>query len=441
MAPFDVAAVSFGALVLAVIVGASVVGGGLGTGTGTGTAREDVRGGFGGFYWATDEPTAPLGPIEPAMADQLVARAAGAIDPDRDDLFGITIVSVFQSAGLAYEQAVAIRRILAETAAWYADPANAAARAQLDDGERSAPLPPPEVEALETQLGAPVGRGIGWGGSVGAAGDAVFTFGPILFVTGLKSEGADVFDLPIHPLVQLLRKAGGQVIVEGDRFGEGAIIADLSCQVPDPAGGTRILDELGDAMLTAGQFDTRPPWIGPPPTAAEALARATFRRWQEASMRVMERGRMRDLIQRLATADITEREQVMREFEAELVKAGLEEIDGPIDPEVLSLMAEGGLDTSDAGRAAWTRAVADRMGRLSVEATAYGDAPAPDDYERLLFAGSLRLRGTRLDLGALSFGRAAAGLPSLAGYLDGRGCIDLRFAVVDFEAGLEEPKP
>jgi hypothetical protein len=37
-------------------------------------------------------------------------------------------------------------------------------------------------------------------------------------------------------------------------------------------------------------------------------------------------------------------------------------------------------------------------------------------------------------MGWLTFGRLAAGLPSLAGYLTANGCQDIRIALVDFDA-------
>jgi hypothetical protein len=73
------------------------------------------------------------------------------------------------------------------------------------------------------------------------------------------------------------------------------------------------------------------------------------------------------------------------------------------------------------------------MGRLPVESGPYDDQPAPDDYGRLLISGTMRLQGGRLEMGWLSFGRLAAGLPSLAGYLTGRGCEDIRIGLVDFD--------
>lgn len=73
------------------------------------------------------------------------------------------------------------------------------------------------------------------------------------------------------------------------------------------------------------------------------------------------------------------------------------------------------------------------MGRLPVEPGPAGEQPALDDHARLLISGTMRVQGGRLEMGWLSFGRLAAGLPSLAGYLTAKGCQDIRIGLVDFD--------
>jgi hypothetical protein len=69
-----------------------------------------------------------------------------------------------------------------------------------------------------------------------------------------------------------------------------------------------------------------------------------------------------------------------------------------------------------------------------METNPHGDQPAPDDYARLLTTGTLRIQDGRLEMGWLTFGRLAAGLPSLVGHLTGSGCADIRIGLVDFDA-------
>lgn len=357
----------------------------------------DVRGDFSGYFvWAIAEPTLALGPVQRSVADELVERAADTIEPDRDERFGISIVATFATPEAADEQAKAVR-------------------AGLEDPR------------------------MGWGGERGAVGDAVYAIGPMLVVTGLKSETGSDEELgtkpPIHPLAQLLAAADGQVLLEGDRSGEGSIVADVSCRPADPASGTALLDELGDAILTAGQFSTRPPWIGPPLTAEQALTRVTYRRWQHAATVALGDQHFQDLAKRLANPNATaaEHEAVMNELQAYLRQRGIELIEGEIDPAALALILNTGALSDETARQAWARAVGERMGRLPVTSTPHGDEPAPADHARLPILGTIRLNGGRLEMGWVMFGRLAAGLPSLAGYLTERGCDDIRIGLADFD--------
>jgi hypothetical protein len=404
------------------------------------TPDPDVRGDFSGYFvWAVAEPTVALGSVDPAVAEELVGRAAATIEPDRDARFGISIVATFPSNEAAEEQAAAVRDILATSARWYADPANAATLAQLEDEDRRARITPPEVAALQEELLAPGERGVGWGGEAEAADDAVYTVGPVLVVTGLKSEPAADADaeagtnLPIHPLAHLLAAAGGDVLLEGDRSGEGSIVADVSCQPADLASGTALLDEIGDAVLTARQFSTRPPWIGPPPTPSEALARATYRRYDQGAIAAMGDRRLRELAQRMADAPEEDHTAAIKEFSDYLRERGIELMNGEVDPEVLARILDTPALSDSASLKAWARTLGELMGRLPVQSGPAGDQPAPDNNARLLISGTMRLQGGRLEMGWLSFGRVAAGLPSLAGYLTDNGCQDIRIGLVDFD--------
>lgn len=403
------------------------------------TPDPNVRGDFSGYFvWAVAEPAVALESVDPELAEELVGRAADTIEPDRDARFGISIVATFPSNEAAERQAAAVREILATSARWYADPANAAALDQLEDDEHPAPITPPEAAALQTQMLAPGDRGVGWGGEAEGADDAVYTIGPVLVVTGLKSETAREVEagtsLPIHPLAHLLAAAGGDVLLEGDRSGEGSIVADVSCQPADSASGMALLDEVGDALLTAGQFSTRPPWIGPPPTAREALARATYRRYLQGTTAAMGDRHLQELARRIADAPEEDHAAAIAEFGDYVRKRGVELMNGEVDPEVLALILDTPALSDSASLQAWARTLGEVMGRLPVESGPAGEQPAPDDHARLLISGTMRLQGGRLEMGWLTFGRMAAGLPSLAGYLTAEGCQDIRIGLVDLDA-------
>ena len=406
-------------------------------GAGLGPARDpDVRGNLTGtFIWAVAEPTQAIDEIDPDAAREAVDRAAALNDDDRDGVFGITVVAAFETAEQADAHAADVREILEDAAAWYADPENEAAHRILEDPEQPAKMSPPEEAAMKAHNLAAGSRGVGWGGAPGTADDAVYTLGPLVFVTGLKSETeAEVEEPAIHPIAHLLAAEGGRVVLEGHHFGEGSITADVSCRPPDSLTGFELRDEIGDAVATGGQFFTRPPWMDPPPTDPEALARATYRRWTDGISAAMNEGWAIDLMTRYADAKSEEEMQaVTRELEQRLTERGLTKVEGELDPVTLALISEMPDFDDEEARATWVRDVAERMGSVPLEESQYGPRPAGDDYARLGNTGSVRMNSDRLELGWLMFGRFAAGMPYLAAYLQEEGCDDLKVGIVDFD--------
>ncbi len=397
----------------------------------------NVRGGFGGgFYWAVGEPAAALPTIEPRAAAALVENVRTSIDESRDELFPVAIVATFTTAEDAETHAGVLRDVLRASAAWYAEPANRDARAQRDKPKAIAPLTPPERSALEDRNLAPGDRGVGWGGETDAAEDAVYSLGSFVVVTGLKAMSWDEVE-DLHPLAHLLAAAGADVLLESDRDGEGSVIADMSCALGDAADGEAILDELGDAVLTGGQFHTRPPWIGPPLTDAERLARATYRRYTQG----MESATFGDddvwsdfAARYLAAGSDEERLRISEEIGERMKERGVALIDGEIDPAVLALILDVGRSTDMDAVREWTLNVGSTMGQLELVETEYGMAPAVDDYAQLVHTGAVRLSDGRLEIGWLGFGRLPIALPQLAGYLTDKGCTDIRVGLVDFDA-------
>ncbi|HEX5012996.1 MAG TPA: hypothetical protein VFV72_02470 [Candidatus Limnocylindrales bacterium] len=394
-----------------------------------------VRGNLGpDFLWAVGEPTRSLGSIDPDEARAIVDRAAAAIPEERDEDFPISIVALFETADEAEAHARTIRDVLADSARWYADPANAAARAARDDAGRQAPITPPEEAFMRDNLLDPGERGVGWGGDASAANDAVYTLGPLLVVTGLESDSfATDAEPPLHPLAHLLGAQGADVRLERDEFGEGSIVADVSCSVADPAVAAALADAIGDSIVT-GQLNTRPPWLGAPLTADEALARATYRRWIDGFWTGANDPKLYEFAQQFANAgSAADREAALKQFQDYLVKQGLANIKGELDPAVMALIIEQP-DTSDSkAHDAWKRDISGRMGGLPVHATDHGEQLSSADYDQVPWTGSIRVNRDRLEFGWLSFGRFSAAMPNMAAYLEAQGCTDLKLGTVDFD--------
>lgn len=384
------------------------------------------------FAWTDGEPTLAVGPVDADAARASVDRAAAVIEPDRDDDFYIAIVATFDTATEAGSQADEIRSILEESAAWYADRAHVEDRAALEDPAALAPMIPPEADAMKRHLLAPGTRGIGWGGAPGTALDAVYTLGPILVITGLKSEPtAAETDPPLHPLAHLLAAEGVDVVLEGDRYGHGSIAADVSCHITERATAETVRDDIGDAIATSG-FDVRPPWIGPPLTDAERLARATYRRWSNGMVAAFNDAEIRDLAEQIAaSSNADDRAATMAAFQRKIQERGMANVEGELDPETMAIMADAPLGTGTDAYYAWARKVGERMGRVEVHATHYGDLAQPDDDARMPYFGAVRVNGDRLEIAQFSAGRFGAGFPYLTGYLADHGCDDLRARVFD----------
>lgn len=398
------------------------------------TPSQDVRGGFGGFYWSVDPgPTDLLGDVDPAAARAQVRRSMAAIDRARDDTFGISILAGFGTAELARHEADIVRDLLDASAAWYADPANSDARRARDDQKSDPPLTPPEEAALRAAGIAPGTRGVGWGGDAGHAGDSVWTIGSIVFVTGLRSETNDgSAEPPLHPIAHLLAAADGEVVVEGDRAGEGSIVTDLSCAPADVGQVGLLLDEIGDTMIT-GRYMATPPWVARP-TAAQAAARAEIRRFQAVGMVAMSDPAVRDLINRMGSATATERIAMIDQLQIEVRRATEAAAQGTIDPEILALVLAEPSGTDAGVFGAWLRQIGGLIGQLPLDVSAAGRLyPAPDDYGPEPWGAAVRFLGDRLEIGEIGFVRTSTGLPLLLAYLDEHGCGNVRYRLVDFD--------
>jgi len=385
---------------------------------------------YGDFTWAGQGPSVAIGPVDAAALREDVERAAGVIGDDRDEDFPIDVVALFKSADEATTHAKEVRTILHDAAAWYADPAHASDRAARDDPDKAPPMIPPEDAAMHANLLAPGTRGIGWGGTPDDAEAAVRTLGPFLFVIGLKTDRWAVDVPPIHPLAHLLAAQGADVRVEGGMMGQGAVV-DVSCAVGDPAVGQRLRDDIGDGLVAAAAYNARPPWIGPPITDKERLARTTLARWSGAVASAISDADTRALAQRVADAGTAdERAAALKDFEQRVVAEGARRVEGDVDPEVLALLLAAPTGSDATADAAWRARLGAVMGALPTHEVGGVAVPAWDDQAKLAIFGADRLNGDRLEISQLSFNQFPAGFSSLAAYLAEQGCNDLRIGLV-----------
>jgi hypothetical protein len=421
-----------------VLAGAAILGAAVsacgGLGYGFPEPDPNVRGGMPEFSWSSGEagPQQALVPPDRAGVTEMEERLAGVVDPALADAFPIRVIALFPTPEAAEEQAEAIRETLAASARWFADPANADARAALLDPDRIAPLSEPEVAAVLAAGTPPRGRGYGWGGGADDVDAAVVTIGPFLVVTGFESDWVEA-EVAEHPLVVILNAYGGVAMLENDLTSEGGPIIDLSCRPADDARAAALLDLLGDTIETS-RYHATPPWVAEP-TPAQALARATVRRWRMAGSQAMSDPEFRGYVDRLTRAidDPEAYQAVVAEMGAWIARRSAELVEGEVDPETLALVAAQPQDQATDAYATWLREIGERLGQVPLQMSEAGYlAPDAKAYGQTLWFGTVRVEDGRLEAASLSFGRFSTGGLEMLAWLGEQGCTDLRIGLVDY---------
>jgi hypothetical protein len=261
--------------------------------------------------------------------------------------------------------------------------------------------------------------------------DAVVLLGSSVFVRGIPSPAAN------RSVRGLLGGYPGDVLVEGDRFGEGSIVADLRCRPTEPGRAQVLAADLADYAGTPYTFFLRPPWARPALTRSERLARSTYTRFNDVLEDAADADpetqelwfRYREAL-RTGDSDRTSRVQNrIAERRRELSPARL---DGEYDPKTLAALRTEPLEMDAKPR--WSVRVGRRMGQLPVRRQA-GDFVA--DRGRGLDASPTLLTvrlGERLDISTfLPSGHFAPSLATLVLHLHRSGCTDVRYRLLDWD--------
>lgn len=258
---------------------------------------------------------------------------------------------------------------------------------------------------------------------------ATVTLGRLLLVAGLAG---DPDDRP-HPAVAALRDRGGDVLVEGDRFGEGTVVVDVACTAPSADAAATLATALGDYASMLSYAFARPPWIGPPLTDDEALARATSRRWAQGyGERLANAPWLAEYGQRIAAAGSdAERAALAAELESRVREQAPDMLGDDAHPGMAALIAGQPTGRDLDATYAWGRA----MGRLAGPVAAADPEAGPTWYEQRHLAqiGGVRTSAATVELGWITFNRIALGLPALLEHLESAGCGGLRVALTDFD--------
>ena len=261
-------------------------------------------------------------------------------------------------------------------------------------------------------------------------GASLVQHGPILILMPIEHDP----ESPPDPRIAQLSGLGARVLVEGDRFGEGSIVVDLSCTAASEEDAGIIATAVGDYGAAPYYAYARPPWVGPPITVDEALARSTFRLWTSSFVDSMSvDGALAEYANRfLAATSPEERERLMAEMGEHIASQQLEGLDGEeVHPGVVALLAASptGGDSDDTTE--WGLQIGRFMGPLLPEEP----EREPTWFEQREGAsiGAVQAVGSTVKLGWTSFNRIAIGLPALIGYLGEHGCDDVQVRLSDFD--------
>ena len=257
--------------------------------------------------------------------------------------------------------------------------------------------------------------------------ETAFALDRMLMVVGLPTG---VGDEPT-PLAEDLA-GSADVLVEGDRYGEGSIVLDLSCTAPDAATAAAISTALGDYGAMPYYAYLRPPWRGEPLTSNEALARSTYRRWATSYRAAFQSDPWISAWSSRYVAATTddERRALMREM-TDHVGAVQPDVEGEAHPGVMALLDQGAEGADADAYYDWGHALGTLAGMLPTEAP----DGRPTWFEQRYGAqvGAVRASGERVDIGWVSSNTFAVAATGLLSYLDAQGCANARIALSDFD--------
>ncbi len=420
-----------------------------------------------------DRPAAPaaddpgqifaLGRRPQRPLDVEAAWAAPFAQADRRlDGFSVSIAATFPTRRSAETTGRRLARVLTASAAWLAHRASAAERSAPTAKERVPPLPPVEKAWLRAHGVHRRAGGIGWAGPGHATAPPVQVLGSTVIVTDLKYVAAYDKRAPYgNPLVTALRSAGAKVLVEGDTDGEGAIVADVSCE-GRPAAAATVGADVADYVALPAGYLARPPWYPGGITPAERRARRTYRGVSEEYGRRLQTLIGDPRVTQLALEMARSSPEKGRKTFARLQKLLLEQTlaaapdleDKRLDPVVVSWWV------ADQARAARVneraardpsillktskreeRARAERELRRGVHvgqlrharATSGRPFPARGETDAQLYYANVGWSGRQLDIGFASGARIAVLFPSLVRYVHRGGCRRISYALVDYD--------
>lgn len=232
------------------------------------------------------------------------------------------------------------------------------------------------------------------------------------------------------PVATQLTDLGADLLVQGDRFGEGHIVVDVSCRATDHDAAAAIAAPLAD--YPTGDPYARPPWVGPRLTDDEVLARSTYRRWAASFADAFANDPwMIDYADRFLAADsAAEYAALNEELEAHVRELRPRDFEGEVHPEVAALLAAAPSGTDPAAYTEWQLELSRLMGPLPHSS---GGQPSWLDQRQAAYMAGSRAVDDRVEVGWVTFNRFELGFTGLLSYLDQQGCEGVRVRLTDYD--------
>ncbi len=257
-------------------------------------------------------------------------------------------------------------------------------------------------------------------------GTTMLSMDRLRLVSGITTGDAAPADLA-EPFLH-----ASQGLIEGDRGGEGSVVMDLRCSAPSDEAAARIATAIGDYGAAPYYTYLRPPWLGPPLTADEELARATYRRWSQAFAGIVESDPfLADWARRMAEADTTDERVALQEELNRHILQQVPTLEGDVHPGVMALLSTRPDTAEGDDYLEWGLELAQFMGMVPV-ATA-GEEPSWYEQRHGGSIGSVRSSGSTVEIGWASFNTFSLGGFGLLAYLHEQGCAEVHVALSDFD--------
>jgi hypothetical protein len=277
-----------------------------------------------------------------------------------------------------------------------------------------------------------------------SGGTLITLFGQSLFVTTVTP------DVDRQKELQKNMSALARTVMMENRASNQAFVY-LQCAARDESSAKELFSEIDGYLDMPFAFYLWPPWAAHDDVTenqkqSERRARATYRRLIDQEGKVHQHPRLRRISSQITSAirsgDKAAIGPLQKEFgeaydeirQSEFKKL-MESNDAGIDRDTVAIYLQRPQGTNSAvAEKKWHLDLGKRMGQVPFS----GEASTRSAADVGTTTGFIHRKKNLLKLETLSFRRTDLGLPTLAEFLRTNGCSNIRYAITNFEADLDE---